>query len=649
MYKRLVGALVIAGALLLSGCGAAPEADETEGTQQYGANGEPLVPGLGAAAAAPEPPLTIRVLSDRNSISTGGSDIATITALVTNGDNVAVAGKPVNFKSTGGILQGLSTETDDNGEAQASLVLAQDFEEQEITVTVTAGDDTGTVTLSASGTRLSVAGADSLVRDNDLELTVTLVAGNDEPISNREVLMTSTYGHGLSASSAMTDSDGRILLTVENVQHSDEIMFSALDGTVTAVHAFSVAEDVLKFDDSIADAEFEVGTQNSVTVTWLSNSGPVSDELLRFSITAGQLVSSSTVRTNADGQATVLVTSSSAGPATVAVEAVAGGDPATSVALEFVATNPANLALDSSSSRVSTGDTSTITALITDVNGNPVKNQEVAFSSNSLKGGELNPPSAITDSAGEASVTFTAGDQASVQDEIKIDAQLIANTVVRDSTYLTVSERVLNVTLGTSNLIQERSLSTQYVMPFVVQVADGSATPLENATVELSVRPVHYFKGYMRLVNLDGLPYSSLIENWAPSYWKRHGSVCDSEDDNGNRILDSGEDNNGNESLDPQDPVLLAPMDDSELATLVGGSLQTDSRGSGFFEMVYPASNSLWAEVEITARAQALGAEAEATFVTSLPLLASRVTATNVSPPNSRSPYGISFDCSNTQ
>ncbi|MBX2836017.1 MAG: Ig-like domain-containing protein [Gammaproteobacteria bacterium] len=648
MIKRLFGALLIGSAVMLGACAQPDPLDESEGAAQYNANGELISgnPELGGASAAPEPPLRIRVLADKNSITTGGSDSATITALVTDEDNVAVAGQSVSFRSSGGILQGLATETDANGEAQASLVLAQDFEQQEITVTVSAGDDVGTVILSASGTRFTVSGPESLVRGDTAELTVTLVAGNDEPIANREVLISSSYGHSLSDNAVSTDSEGRVVIAVENVQHDDEITFSALGGSVTSMYEFDVAEDLLTFAESVQNAEYEVGTNNAVTVTWMSNTGPVVDEQLRFSITSGQLASSAVVRTNEQGNATVLVTSLNAGPATVAVEAVAGGNPATQVGVEFIATIPSELAVDSSSSRVATGDTSTIAAVVTDSSGNPVKNQKVMFSSTNLKGGQISPASATTDNTGTASVIFTAGDQATVQDEIEIHARLVENNGIQNSTFLTVAERVLNVTIGTSNLIEERSLATQYVMPFVVQVADGSATPLENATVELSVEPVHYYKGTMRLVNRDGLPYSALIENWTATSWSRHAALCDSEDDNGNRLLDPGEDFNGNSELDPQDPVLLGPVLDEDIATLVGGSLQTDARGSGFFEMVYPASTARWAEVKITARAQALGAEAEATFVTSLPLLATRANNVSASPPNARSPYGISFDCS---
>ncbi|MBX2880870.1 MAG: hypothetical protein KTR32_13095, partial [Granulosicoccus sp.] len=118
---------------------------------------------------------------------------------------------------------------------------------------------------------------------------------------------------------------------------------------------------------------------------------------------------------------------------------------------------------------------------------------------------------------------------------------------------------------------------------------------------------------------------------------------CPTEDLNGNRVLDTvgglDEDTNNNGSLDPQDPASLAAVE-GESATLSGGMLVTDNNGSGFFELLYPSSNALWADVEIIARAEALGSEAEDTFKIGLPALAADILDTDVSPPSVVSPYG---------
>ena len=650
MDMKKIGILLLASTFMLTACGKRSDGTELSGEQaQFGANGEQISgnPDLGAAVAAT---LNVRVLSDRSQIATGGSDVANITALVTNEKNQAVANQLVDISSTGGVLQAISTATDENGEAGATLVLAQDYEQQDIQITVEAEGFTGSVVVQAVGSVLEISGPSVMALGDEGELVITLEAGNQEPIANQELVFSSTAGNSITPATAFTDADGRVSITVGTVSGDDTIRVSALNGSVTDELTFSVNEDLLAFENGVENTEFAVGSVNEVQVSWLSQGLPVVGQPLRFAITAGQVLSQSVVNTNADGEASVTITSSSAGPATLSVESDMGDGPATNVDVEFIATTPGLLSVDSSATRVPTRDTSTITALVSDANGNPVRDIEVVFSSPDLKGGQLNRASAKTNDAGEADVTFTAGNLATEFNEIEIAAEVEGSTI-NSLTYLTVVERVLNVTIGTANLLEDRGAGTQYAIPFVVQVADGGGNPLENADVELSITPLTYSKGYYRLVDRLGFPYDGVEENWAADHWGIVAQQCESEDNNGNRILDAGEDSNANNILDPQDPATLAPIasvDSEDLATLIGGSLSTDATGSGYFELVYPKSNAHWYTIRITARAQALGVEAESSFLTTMPVLATRILDETVDPPNRYSPNGVLLDCSNT-
>ncbi len=659
MDKKTLGILLLATTVALSACGQRSDetaADSGTGQPQFNANGEPITGtdgGTPTVGAANPDTLNLRVVSNVNSISTGGTDVANITALVTDANNNAVAAQDVTFSSTGGVLQNISQTTDENGEASATLKLPQDFQNQDIIITVSSETFRAEVKVTALGSKLEVSGPDTLVSGDKAELVLSLIAGNGEPISNQVVTLTSAAGNSIEPAVAITDPDGRVSVEVGTENSNDTVRISALNGTVNATHSFEVAADVLRFADGTNDAELPVAQDNQVTVIWTSQSSPVTGRELRFSTTAGEIVGSSVVTTNALGQASIQLRSGSAGPAKITVESADDSKPNTSVDVEFVATVPAKVAIDASSTRVHTQETSTIMALVTDMNGNPVKNQVVDFTSADLKGGQLNPASSKSNSAGVASVTFTAGDSATEVDDIGIVAQ-VKNTAFIDIMRLTVVKRALNVTIGTSNEINIKPLGTQYALPFIVQVADGSGTPLEDATVKLSIRPISYSKGRMVLVNDDGFEYAPEIENWAADHWEVFSGsvVCESEDLNGNRILDIGsgvtEDRNGNGSLDPQDPAALTAVEGDEYATIEGGSLSTDKNGSGFFELLYPASNSEWAYVEITARAEALGAESDDSFRTVLPLPASEKNAKDELPANAISPYGLFPDCTNT-
>lgn len=651
MDKIKTGVLLLAGLVILSACAQRSDDATVSGTgqPQYNANGEPI---QGAAEGVLKT-LTVRVVSNANSIDTGGTDVATITALVTDENNNAVGSEPITFSSTGGVLQDITPQTDENGEASATLKLPQDFQNQDIIITGTAGSYSASVMVTASGSTLEVTGPDTLVLGDQAELVVSLAAGNGEPISNQVVTLSSEAGNTISPASPITDSDGRVTVLVGTENFDDTIRVSALNGTVNTIHSFDVAEDVIQFASGTSESELPVAQSNPITVTWTSQGQAVAGSQLRFSTTAGEIVGDSLLTTNSAGQVTVQVRSSSAGPAKITVEAADDSNPNTSVDIEFVATTPAKVDIDASSSRVHTQETSTIMALVTDANGNPVKNQVVDFTSGDLKGGQLNPASAKSNSSGVASVTFTAGTNATEIDDVQIQAQ-VKSTSLNDTMNLTVVKRALNVTIGTSNKIAVKPLGTQYALPFIVQVADGSGTPLEDATVKLSVTPFSYRKGQMVLVDETGFEYSPAIEDWTADHWAISSSTvtCASEDLNGNRILDTQgtftEDLNGNGSLDPQDPASLIAVEDEGYATIEGGSLSTDKNGSGFFELVYPASNSLWAGVVITARAEALGAESDDSFVTVLPLLASEANDIDVSPSNHVSPYGVVPDCTST-
>lgn len=643
--SRLLASLVLS-AVVSVGCGTRDSELTGDTAASFNAIGQntndSLSPELGAALPGFR---EVRVISDVDSILTGSADKASITVFIADENNAPYADAEVSFSSDGGLLQDIISSTDTNGEAGATLQLARDFRNQEITVEVVSNGSSGTAVIQATGSELAIAGSLNLSVGASTSLSARLTAGDGEPIVNQQVTATSENGHTIVMVSDITSIDGIVNFQVLDLFQADVITVKALGDTVVASAPISVVTELLSLNGLRNNDELAVGSVTDIVVSFTSSGEPLAGETLRASLTAGQLLSASEVRTNGAGEARFSMTSSSAGPATLTINSLAG-DVEASVDVEYVATIPSQLSLNSSSSRISSLDTASITAIVTDSNGNAVKNQEVSFASSNLFGGQLSPASATTNSDGEAVVVFTAGSTATQVDELSISAQIVG-TGVASTTQITVVERVLNVTLGTSNQISDRALGTQHGLPFVVQVADGGGAPLEGATVSLSARPLTYRKGFMRLVNSEGLTRAEAPEEWSAAEWAISYISCAAEDANGNRILDPGEDTNNNGILDPQDPSLLTPLGDgSEYATLEGDKLTTDALGTGLLEMLYPASSAFWATVEIVALAQALGAESEASFTTSLPMPQGNLEQTDSPPPNIRSPYGVQLDCS---
>ena len=343
--------------------------------------------------------------------------------------------------------------------------------------------------------------------------------------------------------------------------------------------------------------------------------------------------------------------SSIAGEVTLIVEAP-DGSVNNKHTFEFFGDTPDALSVSTTSSRVNIGDRASIVSQVTDANGNPVKDTVVIFSSSNLKGGQLSTTSATTNLDGEAEITFTAGSAATEQDEVEIFAE-VAGSSINSGVALTVVEPVLNVTVGSSNLLELVGADTQYAVTYVVQVADGSGQALRDAQVQISLEPLAYRKGSFAVVNAAGQLPSEIApgDTFTGTRWSQTSNfveLCQSEDANGNRILDVGEDFNGNGSLDPQDPALLGAVLDEGLATIEGnGIVTTDATGSGYFRVIYPVTNANWAVLNVVARVQALGVEANDRILLDLLVADGELSSPTNSPVNVVSPYGLVPDCSN--
>lgn len=132
-----------------------------------------------------------------------------------------------------------------------------------------------------------------------------------------------------------------------------------------------------------------------------------------------------TVTTDASGTAEVLLT-----PGTRVGTALVTADVQgfrTSIDIAFVAGVPARVQLNASPTMVNAGGLSTLTATVTDVNGNPNNGQTVIFSfTTNTSGATLSPTSGTTDSNGQVTAMYTAGTMAGA-DTIRV--QVMSNTL----------------------------------------------------------------------------------------------------------------------------------------------------------------------------------------------------------------------------
>jgi len=588
---------------------------------------------------------------------------------VLDANNNTVQGATVAFTATSGGLTVTQGTTGADGVATATLSSANNPADRTITVTATLTSNPATppatVPVQVTGTTLSVSGPPSLVLGGTATYTVSLLDSSNSGISNTAVALSSKAGNKLSAASVTTGPTGQVTFTVQaTAAGNDTITGSALG--ISATQAVTVSNQNFKFTTpaaTVAVTNVPLSTAQTLTVNWQSASAPVVGQTVNFASSRGTL-SAASATTDANGNATVSISSPTSGDATVTA---AGTGVTTTADLEFIATVPASINLQASPATIATNGQSTITATVRDSSNNLVEGQTVDFNTvNDITGGTLSVASAQTDSQGQAQTVYTASSTASSNDGVILQGT-VQGTSISDRTTLTVGGQTLNLKLNTTNLlvplpsgcsVNGPVYCTQYGDPFSVTAQDAAGNPVSGANVTLTIKALTYSKGQ----------WTGISGAWVPP---SNPTVCPNEDGSSpvasaqyNGILDPGEDGcwPGNTALHPNAEGLPNPnplgyacnadgngngqLDPGGTAVTSPSTLTTDSTGTASFLVIYGQNEGAWVSVELTATTSVSGTESSQSLTFTLPYLASDTTAT-ASPPGYYSPYGTATTCSN--
>ncbi|MFO1427066.1 MAG: Ig-like domain-containing protein [Steroidobacteraceae bacterium] len=567
------------------------------------------------SAAPPTTAGSLTVTTSSPTIPSDGSLPATITAIVRDTSNRFLSAIPVTFTASSGGVAVTQGTTNASGVATATVSSASDPTNRAITVTATAQALTQTVTLNVTGTRLSIQGANALVLGANSTYTVTLIDSGDHGIAGRTITVTSARNNTLSATSLTTDTTGRatFTMTVANAGN-DTLTVSGLG--LTAAQAVSVNADSFTFTTPAANAEAALNTPTTLTVRWLTNGAPNVGQPVTFNTTRGT-ITGSPATTNASGDATVTISSPTAGFANVTAQA--SGTATAALPVEFVATTPTSIDVQPNVFTVAPNEQATLTAVVRDASGNLVKNQTVTFSLTDNTGGTLSVASAVTNSQGRASSVYTAGSTVSARDGVVVTARVGA---LSDTVNLTVANKEVFISLGTGNSIDEPN-TAQYRMQFTIAVTDANGNGVAGVPLTVSVLTQRYLKGNRAW---NGTSYAGYA---APVY------TCIDEDSlvpatARNGVLDPGEDFNNNGRIDIGNIALVTPR-----------SVTTDSTGIALVDVLYPQDAAYWVEVSLEARASVQGTEFVRSTTFLLPGSTADFTNQQVSPPGPRSPYGV--------
>jgi len=591
-----------------------------------GDNGNFFTAGISSSTASN---LTLLVSSPQ--LGSGDTAGTTITAIVKDSGNLVTKGVPVAFAASSGSLAVSQGTTDTSGQAIAVLTPGSDFTNRAITVTATAGSASQTVTVNITGTAVAISGETTIVQGDSTALIATLTDSEGAAISGVTMTISSSLSNTLSAASLTTDSKGQINVSVTGASAgSDTITFQAAG--VTNTHSLTVSGDQFQISSPAANVDVTLNTAQQITANWQVSGSPQVSQTINFSATRGTLYAcpagtapATSAITDGSGDACIIVKSTNAGPSTIT--AWVTGGPSATKPINFVATVPASINLQTDKTSIGPNDVgqtsqqATLTATVRDANNNLVKGQTVRFSITAdLSGGTLTSATAVTDTLGKASTTYISSAATTAKDGVAIQASV--NGTITDTVTLSVAQSALFISLGTGNKILV-SNETIYNLPYSVVLTDANGNADPSKDINISIEPISYIKGRW---------------NWNGTVWVQAVSspACANEDANLNGVLDTGEDNNSNSILDPGN------------VTSTPGTVTTGADGSVQFNVTYAQQYAQWVQVKLTASRLVAGTESLATSTFWLPISGSDISSETLPPPGVTSPFGTGSVCTDT-
>lgn len=631
--KFLVRASALLLTLLLAACGGDDGSSPLAGTPDGSTNGGDTgtTPDSGNTGGDPDAPTvaSIDVLTNSPQIGTSGLNQAQISALVRDKGGVTLENIGVTFSAdNNGTLTVNQGTTNESGVATATVSSQSSRLNRTITVTAEAAGVSATASIAVTGTTLSVSGPSAIPLNDTANYTASLRDSDGGPIVGETVQIESLNNNAVSPTSATTNAAGEAIFSYSAASSGTDTLtvrsFSE-ESAVSATHSISISPDTFIFTTPAENAEFQLDPATAtLTVRWEQNDTPIADGTpIRFSATRGILVPADGLVSTTNGEASITISSETAGPALVEATPANGG-PTVKRNIEFIATAPTKLRVQADRTQLAPRETTTITATVQDAKDNLVKNAIVNFNLVDSTNGNLSATNATTNSQGQAKITYTAGGTSSNTDGVIITATAAG---LETSETLTIGGQALRISLGTGNELFELSPTT-YQQPWTVIVTDSNGNAQLNRTVQLSVTAVRYVKGI----------YDAPDAGEPDNQWHYEAAqTCPSEDVNRNGSLDIGEDANNNQALDP----------DASAAT--PGEVLTNADGIADFNLTYLKSQCSWIDVELRASTTVNGTESDTKQTFRLSCAAVDVFYNTDNPespaPGTSSPYGTAQDC----
>lgn len=239
---------------------------------------------------------------------------------------------------------------------------------------------------------------------------------------------------------------------------------------------------------TIASTNVSPSGSTTVTATLTQPGGAAAaGQTVRFSLSGPGSLSAASAVTNSSGAATVTLNGAGSGSGQVIVTFTDSNNNIATTAVPYAINSGNSILLVTSKSSVNSGvgDSATIDAFVTDASGGAVSNASVTFSvTGGTANGSLNSSTALTDSAGKASVTFSP----STTDRSNKTVTITATNGT--ATNLVSTTTTINVTGTAITLIApQNTVALGDTVNITATLRDGNGVAISGQTLAFSSSP----------------------------------------------------------------------------------------------------------------------------------------------------------------
>ncbi|WP_415838467.1 Ig-like domain-containing protein [Rahnella bruchi] len=439
------------------------------------------------------------LVADKTAAVVAGKDTVNLTATVVDANNHPVTGVAVNWSSD----NGSGKFTPASGVTNASGVATAKFTETKaqttvVTATTAGGSKTQSLEVIADSatanfsTAVVASKAQALANGSDaVTWTATVQDANQNPINNMAVTWSSDNASVTPASSnTQTNGSGVATVTATSTKVADTVMTATLTSPARTSSAGKVSyvADAATAQLSAVTADKAQALANGLDIITLSTTmtdalhNPVSNANVNWSSnpTDGTLSGSSS-KTNAQGVATVTLSSANVGDyqVTASANSVSVASPELTFTSDTSTAMLSSLVADKATAVVAGKDTVTLTATVVDASQHPVAGTTVTWSSDNSSG-TFTPVSGVTNASGVATAQFT---------ETKAQATVVTASVTGGSKTQALDVIADTATANVATVVTSKAQALangSEAVTWTATVQDANQNPIKNMAVNWS-------------------------------------------------------------------------------------------------------------------------------------------------------------------